>query len=204
MPSSASTISVEDSVFPAVHYDRDWCRADLKQVPSIIVKPPGPVSRQQHAATTRVYKGLSAQVKLFPVCFTRGHGVTLEDVDGNRYLDFSSGIYVTTLGHCHPKISGAVAHWAGRLMNCHDFTTPVKEALMEKLVSVMPGDLNGMQLYDSGTVAVEAALRICRAATGKTEFLSCFMDFHGKSLGAVSCARMTPMYASTRMPGFYM
>ncbi|MCK4602969.1 MAG: aspartate aminotransferase family protein, partial [Phycisphaerae bacterium] len=79
-----------------------------------------------------------------------------------------------------------------------------KEALVAKLAEVLPGDLNGMQLYDSGTVAVEAAMRICRAATGKTEFLSCFMDFHGKTLGAVSCARMNPMYASTRLPGYYM
>ena len=126
-------------------------------------------------------------MRLFPVCWDKGLGVVLEDVDGNSYLDFSSGIYVTSLGHCHPKVSEAVAHWAKRLMNCHDFTTPVKAALVEKLAQVLPGDLRGMQLYDSGTVAVEAALRICRAATGRTEFLSCFMDFHGKTLGSVSC-----------------
>ncbi|MBI5723900.1 MAG: aspartate aminotransferase family protein [Planctomycetes bacterium] len=204
MKPSANTTSAEYLGFEDVAYDRDWCRADLSQVPNVIVKPPGPKSKKMHDATKRVYKGLSGQVKLFPVCFSEGKGVTLTDVDGNTYLDFSSGIYVTTLGHCHPKISAAVAHWAGRLMNCHDFTTPVKEALMAKLVDVMPGDLNGVQLYDSGTVAVEAGLRICRAATGKTEFLSCFMDFHGKSLGAVSCGRMNGMYASTRMPGFYM
>jgi 4-aminobutyrate aminotransferase-like enzyme len=125
-------------------------------------------------------------------------------VDGNRYLDFSSGIYVTSLGHCHPKISEAIAYWAKRLMNCHDFTTPVKEAVVRKLAEVLPGDLDGVQLYDSGTVAVEAGLRLCRAATRRTEFLSCFRDFHGKTAGAVSCARMNSMYAPTRMPGFYM
>jgi 4-aminobutyrate aminotransferase-like enzyme len=157
-----------------------------------------------HGAASGTYRGLSGQARLFPVCWTKGRGVVLEDVDGNTYLDFSSGIYVTSLGHCHPKVSEAVAHWAKRLMNCHDFTTPVKAALVEKLAQVLPGDLTGMQLYDSGTVAVEAALRICRAATARTEFLSCFMDFHGKTLGAVSCARMNPMYASTRVPGFYM
>jgi len=157
-----------------------------------------------HAAASGFYRGLSGQVRLFPVCWSRGRGVTLEDVDGNTYLDFSSGIYVTSLGHCHPKVSAAVSHWANRLMNCHDFTTPVKEALVEKLAEVLPGDLNGMQFYDSGTVAVEAALRVCRAATGGTELLSCFRDFHGKTLGSVSCARMNRMHASTRMPGFYM
>jgi 4-aminobutyrate aminotransferase-like enzyme len=198
------TAATDELILPSVNYSPDWCRADLSRVPHLITEVPGPISRRMHAATVRHYKGLSSQVKLFPVVWSRGHGVTLEDVDGNQYLDFSSGIYVTTLGHCHPKISEAVAYWAGRLMNCHDFTTPVKEALVEKLADVLPGDLHGMQLYDSGTVAVEAAIRLCRAATGRTEMLSCFMDFHGKTLGAVSCARMNPMYASTRMPGFYM
>jgi 4-aminobutyrate aminotransferase-like enzyme len=187
-----------------VEYDRNWCRADLHQVPRVLVTPPGPASRRLHDSASRFYKGLSGQVKLFPVCFTSGHGVTLEDVDGNRYLDFSSGIYVTSLGHCHPKVSQAIAYWSGRLMNCHDFTTPVKEALVRRLAGVLPGDLNGMQLYDSGTVAVEAAVRLARAATGKTEFLSCFEDFHGKTLGSVSCGRMNSMYAPARMPGFYM
>jgi len=204
MTSPEDTDCEPEPVLPDVDYDADWCRADLSSVPRIVVEPPGPRSRELHQNATEVYRGLSGQVRLFPVCWSRGHGVTLEDVDGNRYLDFSSGIYVTSLGHCHPKVSEAIAYWARRLMNCHDFTTPVKAALAEKLAAVLPGDLNGLQLYDSGTVAVEAALRICRAASGRTEFLSCFMDFHGKTLGAVSCARMNPMHAPVRVPGFYM
>ncbi len=149
-------------------------------------------------------KGLSGQVRLFPVVFSEGKGCTLTDVDGNRYIDFSSGIYVTTLGHCHPKVSEAVAKWAGRLMNAHDFTTPVKVELLEKLLDVLPDGFAGVQLYDSGTTAVEAALRTCRAATGKHEFISCFMDFHGKTGHAVSLARMNPFYGPTRAAGFYM
>jgi 4-aminobutyrate aminotransferase-like enzyme len=202
---SSEEVTTEDlPVLPDVEYDHNWCRADLRSVPHVAAIPPGPESRRMHESTSRHYRGLSGQVELFPVCWSRGHGVTLEDVDGNRYLDFSSGIYVTGLGHCHPKVSEAVAYWAKRLMNCHDFTTPVKAALAEKLAGVLPGDLNGIQLYDSGTVAVEAAMRLCRASTQRTEFLSCFRDFHGKTLGSVSCARMNPMYAPVRMPGFYM
>jgi len=194
----------DETILPPVRYSPDWCRVDLGKVPQVAGKVPGPRSRKMHAATSAIYKGLSGQVKLFPVCWREGYGCVLTDVDGNKYLDFSSGIYVTALGHCHPKVSEAVAYWAKRLMNCHDFTTPVKEALVAKLDEVLPGDLNGVQLYDSGTVAVEAAIRLCRAATGKTEILSCYQDFHGKTLGAVSCARMNAMYAPTRMPGFYM
>jgi 4-aminobutyrate aminotransferase/4-aminobutyrate aminotransferase/(S)-3-amino-2-methylpropionate transaminase len=153
-------------------------------------------------------KGLSSQVTLFPVCFAEGHGITLTDVDGNRYLDFSSGIYVTSLGHCHPKVSEAVAHWAKTLMNCHDFTTPIKDKLLEKIAEIMPGHLNAVQFYCDGTTAVEAGLRAARAITGKQEFISCFRDFHGKSMGAVSLAQMTRgdvfSYGPTRSPGFYM
>jgi 4-aminobutyrate aminotransferase/4-aminobutyrate aminotransferase/(S)-3-amino-2-methylpropionate transaminase len=153
-------------------------------------------------------RGLSSQVTLFPVCFAEGRGITLTDVDGNRYLDFSSGIYVTSLGHCHPKVSEAVAHWANTLMNCHDFTTPVKERLLEKLAAVLPGRLNAVQLYSDGTTAVEAGLRAARAITGRQEFVSGFRDFHGKTQGAVSLAQMTRgdvfSYGPTRAPGFYM
>jgi 4-aminobutyrate aminotransferase-like enzyme len=157
-----------------------------------------------HQRAAAIMKGYSSQVRLFPVAFEKGFGCTLTDVDGNVYLDFSSGIYVTTLGHCHPKVTAAVQMAAGQLMNCHDFTTPWKLKLLEKLKQVLPGDLAGVQLYDNGTTAVEAGLRVCRAATGKHEFLSCYGDFHGKTGHAVSLARMKPAYGATRAAGFYM
>ena len=182
-----------------------WATVDLQETPHLVTPEiPGPKSRQMHARAAEIMKGYSGQVRLFPVCWEKGHGVTLTDVDGNQYLDFSSGIYVTGLGHCHPKVSEAVAQYARTLMNCHDFTTPIKMRLLEKLVEILPGDLNGVQLYDSGTTAVEAGLRACRAATGKHEFLSGFRDFHGKTGHAVSLARMNPTNGPARSTGFYM
>lgn len=184
---------------------RYWADLDINEVPKLNTKEiPGPKSKKINQRCFKFMQGYSSQVKLFPVVFEKGHGVTLADVDGNLYLDFSSGIYVTSLGHCHPKVSEAIAKYAKTLMNCHDFNTPVKMKLLEKLASIMPGDLNGIQFYDAGTAAVEAGLRLCRAATGRHEFISCYMDFHGKSLGAVSLARMKPINAATRSPGFYM
>jgi 4-aminobutyrate aminotransferase len=183
----------------------EWAKVDLRAIPSIQTDEiPGPVSQKLHGRAAEIMKGFSGQVRLFPVVFEHGSGCTLTDVDGNVYLDFSSGIYVTTLGHCHPKVTEAVQKAAGQLMNCHDFTSPVKVRLLEKLKEILPGDLSGVQLYDSGTTAVEAGLRVCRAATGKHEFLSCFGDFHGKSGHAVSLARMKPVNGPTRTPGFYM
>jgi 4-aminobutyrate aminotransferase-like enzyme len=182
-----------------------WANVDPMTLPRMVSdEVPGPRSRELHARAARLMKGYSSQVQLFPVVFEKGRGVTLTDVDGNTYLDFSSGIYVTSLGHCHPKVSEAVAKYAHTLMNCHDFTTPIKLALLEKLEQILPGDLCGMQFYDSGTAVVEAGLRVCRAATGSWEFLSCFRDFHGKSLGAVSCAVFKQSDGPTRAPGFHM
>lgn len=183
----------------------DWAKVDLKKVPRLVTKEiPGPRSKALHARGSAIMKGFSSQVKLFPVVFAKGHGVTLTDVDGNVYLDFSSGIYVTTLGHCHPKVTEEVRKHAAILMNCHDFCTPVKVELLEKIKAIMPGDLDSVQLYDSGTTAVEAGLRVCRAATGKFEFLSCYGDFHGKSGHAVSLARMNKVNGAGRAQGFYM
>lgn len=186
-------------------YDASRYALDLRAWPRIVTDTlPGPASRAVHGRVTKYFRGLSGQVKLFPVAFESGQGVTLTDVDGNRYIDFSSGIYVTTLGHCHPKVSAAVAEYAHKLMNAHDFSSEIKARLLEKLVSVLPGDLRGVQLYDSGTTAVEAALRVCRAATGRFEFISCFQDFHGKSGHSVSLARMNAASGAGRAQGFYM
>ena len=186
-------------------YDPTPYQIDLNEWPKLVTSElPGPKSRELHARAGEHIRGLSGQVRLFPVVFEKGFGCTLQDVDGNRYIDFSSGIYVTTLGHCHPKVSEAVAKAAHTLMNAHDFTTPIKVKLLEKMMEVLPGDLKGVQLYDSGTTAVEAGLRTCRAATGKYEFISCFGDFHGKTAHAVSLATTNKLYGPSRAPGFYM
>ena len=197
-------MSLSNTVLPG-RKSKNWAEMDLTQVPSIVVEPPGPLSRELHGRCTKYFKGLSGQVKLFPVAFESGYGCELVDVDGNRYIDFSSGIYVTTLGHCHPKITEAVQKAAATLMNCHDFTTEIKTRLVEKLAEVLPGDLSGFQFYDSGTTAVEAGQRVLRAATGKHEMLSCFYDYHGKTYGGVSLGHIrSSVYGPVRAPGMHM
>lgn len=183
----------------------EWAKVDVTRYPQVADVLPGPQSVGYHERCTKYFKGLSGQVKLFPVAFESGSGCILRDVDGNDYIDFSSGIYVTTLGHCHPKVSEEIGRYAGRLMNAHDFTTPIKTALCEKLAEVLPGDLNGFQFYDSGTTAVEAAIRVARAATKRNETISCFNDFHGKTYGAVSHGQiMSRVYGAVRAPGCHM
>lgn len=183
----------------------EWGKVDLSKVPNIKTALPGPESKKWHDRCTKYFKGLSSQVKLFPVSFDRGVGCVLYDVDGNEYIDFSSGIYVTTLGHCHPKITDAIAKYSGMLMNAHDFTSPIKTLLVEKLAEILPGDLNGFQFYDSGTTAVEAGMRVMRAASKKHEMVSCFYDYHGKTYGAVSMGHIrSSVYGAVRAPGAHM
>jgi 4-aminobutyrate aminotransferase-like enzyme len=185
----------------------NWSYVDVNAVPNMTVPAPGPKSLEMHGRASKLMKGYSSQVRLFPVSFESGHGVTLTDVDGNTYIDFSSGIYVTGLGHCHPKITEAVQKAAGQLMNCHDFTTPIKMKLLEKMAEITMGSgdtkLNGFQLYDSGTTAVEAGLRVMRAASGKSEFISFHRDFHGKTMGAVGLAQVDSSQG-LRAPGFFL
>lgn len=196
-----ATSTVPTSTSPSL----EWAKLDTADFPRVVVLPPGPQSKLYHDRCTKYFKGLSSQVKLFPVAFESGQGCILRDVDGNEYIDFSSGIYVTTLGHCHPKISEATAKYARTLMNCHDFTTPIKTALCEKLAEVLPGDLSGFQFYDAGTAAVEAGIRVLRAATGRNEIISCFYDFHGKTYNAVSLGHIrSKVYGAVRAPGSHL
>jgi len=92
-------------------YDPDWAKVDVHEVPRIKVKPPGPRSRAIQQRSEKYMQGYSSQAHLFPVAFESGNGVILTDVDGNQYIDFSSGIYVTNWGHCHPKITEAVVEY---------------------------------------------------------------------------------------------
>lgn len=172
-------------------YDKDWAAVDLAKVPSVLTPPPGPKSLAVAERAGEYMKGYSSQAKLFPVAFESGKGVTLTDVDGNTYIDFSGGIYITNFGHCHPKITEAVVSQTRKLQNCHDFNTEIKTRLLEKLADITPGDLNGIQLWCNGSKAVEAGMNIARAATGKFEFISFHNDFHGKTLGAQSLTHMS-------------
>ncbi len=159
--------------------------------PNIITETPGPRSKEWHERAEKHMKGYSSQVKLFPVAWESGAGNLMTDVDGNTYIDFSAGIYCNSTGHCHPKVSEKIKQYADKLMNCHDFTTPIKALFLEKLASVLPGDINGIQLYCGGSEAVEAALRAVRVIKkGKYELFSFWGDWHGKTTASMSLSSL--------------
>ncbi len=185
-------------------YDINWSKIDPGSVPDMKVPAPGPRSKDIHNRAEKYMKGYSSQVKLFPVALESGHGVTLTDADGNKYIDFSSGIYVTNLGHCHPKVVEYLQKYTARLMNCHDFSTEIKTLFLEKLASMTPANLNGIQMYCAGCESVEAAMRAARAYTKKYEFFSFYGDFHGKTMSAVSVTQVADFTTGPRATGMHL
>ncbi|MEU9077893.1 aminotransferase class III-fold pyridoxal phosphate-dependent enzyme [Kitasatospora sp. NPDC048538] len=123
-----------------------------------------------------------------PVVATRGEGLHLFDADGRRYLDFTSGVGVTSTGHCHPRVVEAVREQAGRLIH-GQYTTVLHDpllALTGRLGEVLPPGLDALFYATAGTEAVEAALRLARHATGRQNVIVFEGSFHGRTMGAAA------------------
>ncbi|MCT2583345.1 aspartate aminotransferase family protein [Actinophytocola gossypii] len=133
--------------------------------------------------------GLSPILKqATPVLAERGEGVYLYGEDGRRYLDFTAGIGVTSTGHCHPRVVEAVREQAGKLIH-GQYTTVMHRPLLtlsERLGEVLPSGLDALFYVNSGSEAVEAALRLSRHATGRPNVLVFHGSFHGRTVGAAS------------------
>lgn len=121
-----------------------------------------------------------------PIIFVRGQGASLWDADGNEYIDCNSGHGVANLGHAHPKVAAAVAAQSARLVTLFEtFCNDQRAALMAKMASLVPG-LDKVFFCNSGTEAVEAALKFARLSTGRTEVIAAMRGFHGRTMGALS------------------
>jgi 4-aminobutyrate aminotransferase-like enzyme len=123
-----------------------------------------------------------------PVVWDHAEDVWVYDVDGNKYLDFTSGVLVTNVGHCHPDHVDAIRRQAGRLMNCYSFPTPERVSLSERLVGMLPENLDKVFLLTTGAEATEAAIRIAKRYSGKHEILGFYGAFHGRTYGPMSVA----------------
>ena len=139
-----------------------------------------------------------------PVLAARGEGVYLYDEDGRRYLDFTAGIGVTSTGHCHPRVVEAAQRQVATLIH-GQYTTVLHRPLLtlaDRLGEVLPPELDSVFFVNSGSEAVEAALRLARHATGRPNLVVFHGSFHGRTLGAASTTRgwqwpvlVTPMPA---------
>src|SRR5436305_1660583 len=162
----------------------DAVRPDL---PAVLGPLPGPRARE---VIERDHKVLSpSYTRPYPLVVSRGEGAIVEDVDGNRFLDFNAGIAVVATGHCHPKVVEAIQRQAARLihMSGTDFYYENMVELAEKLAAVAPGGVERRVYFgNSGTEAIEAAIKLARYTTGREKFIAFRGGFHGRTLGSLS------------------
>ena len=127
-------------------------------------------------------------VRDYPLMVRRGQGSILEDVDGNRYLDFAAGLAVCATGHAHPKVVAAIQAQAGELVHVGpDFACEPMIALAEKLAAIAPGRAAKRVLFtSSGAEAVEAAFKLARYHTGRKWVIAFQGGNHGRTMGALA------------------
>jgi 4-aminobutyrate aminotransferase len=133
----------------------------------------------------------------YPLVAAEAHGMVVLDVDGNAFLDFSAGIATCSTGHCHPRVVRAIQEQASKLihMSGTDFYYPQLALLAEKLAQITPGDAEKKVYFgNSGTEAVEAAMKLARYATGRKYFIAFYHGFHGRTYGSLSLTSSKPVH----------
>ncbi len=159
-------------------------RADL---PHLLTTLPGPLAQAIIARDAAVLS--PSYTRCYPLVVDHASGAIVEDVDGNRFLDFNAGIAVASTGHCHPRVTAAIERQAGRLihMSGTDFYYANMVELAEKLAAHAPGGLERRVYFgNSGTEAIEAALKLARHATGRDKVIAFYGCFHGRTMGSLS------------------
>jgi 4-aminobutyrate aminotransferase len=165
------------SLRPAVH----------PHLPNLVTPLPGPRAREVIARDGRILS--PSYTRGYPFVMARGEGAIVEDVDGNRFLDFNAGIAVVAAGHTHPRIVEAVQRQAAKFLHMSgtDFYYENMVKLGETLARLMPGaEPRRVYFGNSGTEAVEAAIKMARYHTGRDKFIAFLGGFHGRTMGALS------------------
>jgi 4-aminobutyrate aminotransferase len=166
----------------------------VDDLPRIVTKLPGPKAQRIIASDARYIS--PSYTRSYPLVAQRAAGAIVEDVDGNRFLDFSAGIAVTATGHCHPDVVRAIQTQAESLihMSGTDFYYSLMPDLARKLESLMPGGGAWRCFFgNSGAEAIEAAMKLARYKTGRWQFIAMQSAFHGRTMGALSLTSSKPV-----------
>ena len=157
------------------------------KVPDIRTPLPGPRGKALIDKDERFTS--PSYTRVYPLAVERGYGAVIEDVDGNRFLDFTAGIAVCSTGHCHERIVAAIQQQAARLLHMSgtDFYYAPQGDLAEKLAHIAPMS-GGKRVFftNSGAESVEAAFKLARFHTKRQHMISFFGGFHGRTMGALS------------------
>jgi 4-aminobutyrate aminotransferase len=161
--------------------------APKQAAPHIKTELPGPRARELIARDEAVAS--PSLPRAYPLVAESGSGVVVTDVDGNRFLDFAAGIAVCSTGHSHPKVVAAIKEQADRLIHiaATDFYEPRYTEFMERLAAIAPFDEKArVFLTNSGTEAVEGAIKLARYHTHRPGIIAFEGAFHGRTMGALS------------------
>ncbi|MEO1061909.1 MAG: aminotransferase class III-fold pyridoxal phosphate-dependent enzyme [Actinomycetota bacterium] len=172
---------------------------DLSAISAPVLRTelPGPVGRTIIERDER--HSSPSLTRLYPLVARRGRGAVIEDVDGNLFLDFNAGIAVTAAGHAHPEVNAAIHGQVDDLLHycSSDFYLPAHADLVERLAAVAPMEDPRVFLANSGTEAVEGALKLARHVTGRPNVIAFLGAFHGRSLGSLSLTASKARYRSS-------
>jgi 4-aminobutyrate aminotransferase len=144
-----------------------------------------------------------------PIIASHGEGTYIYDLEGMPYLDFTCGIGVTNTGHCHPHVVAAIQKQAGLLLHGQAnivFHRPLLE-LANELRTILPAELDGYFFSNSGAEAIEGALKLARAATGRPNVIVFQGSFHGRTVGTMSLTTSKTIYRAgyqPLMPGVFV
>jgi len=138
----------------------------------------------------------------YPLMMDHGTGCEVWDVDGNRFLDFASGIAVCSTGHCHPRVVEAIKEQSEKFLHISsDFYHPTWIEFSERVAATAPfKEKAKVFLGNSGTEAVEAAIKLARIHSGRQQFIGFYGAFHGRSMGALSFTARKPVFRRGFMP----
>ncbi len=167
----------------------------VRPVPDLLTEVPGPRARMVLQRDARVTS--PSLPRAYPLVPHRGFGAVIEDLDGNLFLDLNAGIAVASTGHAHPQVVAAVRRQAGALLHysASDFYLPIYSEMCEALAATAPMSAPvRVFLTNSGTEAVEGAIKLARAATGRQYVISFFGSFHGRTYGSVSLTASKARY----------
>jgi 4-aminobutyrate aminotransferase len=157
------------------------------KVPDIRTPLPGPRGKALIDKDERFTS--PSYTRVYPLAVERGYGAVIEDVDGNRFLDFTAGIAVCSTGHCHERIVAAIQQQSAKLLHMSgtDFYYAPQGDLAEKLAQIAPMQ-GGKRVFftNSGAESVEAAFKLARFHTKRQHMISFFGAFHGRTMGALS------------------
>ncbi len=184
-------------------------RTGTFDAPAVRTEIPGPQSQRllerqhEHESSVRSYP------RRIPIAIRRGAGSYIEDVDGNVFIDFLNGAGALPFGHGHPELLEAVQHQLPMLSHGLDFPTEVRDEFISAQLSMLPEEMRDCTKIQfcgpSGADAVDAALKLCKTATGRAEIIAFQGAFHGCSHAAMTVSGLLAQKEriGNRVPGVH-